>query len=148
METTYIIKGKNNDTEYLFKYDLEGNLRAFEVVGAPLTDTQIVWFFKGLNIPSREDYMLKYWLKLPKFKALFDIRKVPADLSFDNLWQQYNYKVAKADAIKAFGKLKNEADVIKCFLGLKPYEEYLARTKVGKAHLSRYINGKYFENEY
>lgn len=147
MQTTYIIKGKNNDTEYLFKYDLEGNLRTFEVVGAPLTDTQIVWFFKGNNIPSREQFMLDYWLKLPKFKSLFDIRKVPADLSFDNLWQLYNYKVSKADAIKAFAKLK-EPDVIKCFIGLKPYEEYLAKTKIAKAHLSRYINGRYFENEY
>ena len=148
MLTVYKVKGKKSDAEYLFKYDLNGNLKLFEIIGAPLTDEQIVWFFRGNKIPSREQFMIDYWMKLPEFKNHFEIIKVPADLSFDNLWQLYNYKVSKADAEKAFAKLKDEADVIKCFLGIKPYEEHLAKTKTAKAHLSRYINGRYFENEY
>lgn len=147
MLTVYKVKGKKSDAEYLFKYDLNGNLKLFEIIGAPLTDEQIVWFFRGNKIPSREQFMIDYWMKLPEFKNHFDIIKVPADLSFEKLWELYNYKVSKADAEKAFKKLK-EADVIKCFTGLKLYEEHLLKTRVGKAHLSRYINGKYFENEY
>jgi len=147
MLTIYKVKGKKSDAEFLFKYDLNGNLMLFEIVGAPLTDKQILWFFKENNIPSREQFMVDYWLKLPEFKNNFEITKVPADVSFDALWLLYDYKVSKADAIKSYNKL-TEAERIKCFIGIKPYEEHLIKTKTAKAHLSRYINGKYFENEY
>src|SRR5690554_2772010 len=143
MLTVYKVKGKDVGLEFLFKYDLNGYLTEFKK-NQPLNEDQRLWLYSP-RFPETEELM-KQWIIYLKKK--FEVTKVPADLSFDNLWEQYNYKVAKADAVKAFSKLKNEADIIKCFLGLKPYEEYLARTKIAKAHLSRYINGRYFENEY
>lgn len=142
METIYKVKGKDVGLEFLFKYDLNGFLTEFKK-NQPLNEEQRLWLYSA-RFPETEELMNQWIIHL---KKRFEVVKVPADLSFDNLWQLYNYKVAKADAEKAFKKLK-EPDVIKCFLGLKPYEEYLARTKIAKAHLSRYINGRYFENEY
>ena len=142
MLTIYKVKGKDVGLEFLFKYDLNGYLTEFKK-NQPLTDEQRLWLYSP-RFPETEELM-KQWIIYLKKK--FEVTKVPADLSFDNLWQLYNYKVSKSDAVKAFNKLK-EPEVIQCFIGLKAYEEYLAKTKIAKAHLSRYINGKYFENEY
>ncbi len=142
MLTIYTVRGKELGLEFVFKYDLNGFLAEFKK-NQPLDDAQRLWLYSRL-FPETEQ-MMHEWIKHLKNK--FEIKKVPADLTFDNLWRLYNYKVSKADAIKAFNKLKEE-DVIKCFVALKPYEDYLARTRIAKAHLSRYINGRYFENEY
>lgn len=142
MTTTYKVKGRDVGLEFLFKYDLNGFLTEFKK-NQPLTEEQRLWLYSA-RFPETEELM-KQWIA--QLKKKFEVVKVPADLSFDALWILYNYKVSKADAEKAFKKLK-EPDVIKCFLGLKPYEEYLLKSKIAKAHLSRYINGKYFENEY
>lgn len=144
METIYKVKGKDVGLEFVFKYDLNGVLMSFEKNTA-LTDAQRLWLYSE-RFPETESLM-RMWISDRAMRKKFEVQKAPADLSFDTLWQQYNYKVSKADAEKAFKKLK-EPDVIKCFLGLKPYEDHLVKTKVGKAHLSRYINGRYFENEY
>ncbi len=147
MLTVYKVKGKKSDSEFLFKYDLNGDLILFEVIGQKLSNEQIFYFFKENNFPSREQFMIDYWLKLPKYKSHFEITKVPPDLSFDTLWEMYDYKVSKPDAIKAFKKL-TEADIIKVFQSLKKYEDYLIRTKIGKLHLSTYLNKRRFEDEY
>lgn len=142
MLVVYNVKGKELGLEFIFKYDLNGDLIEFKKNQA-LTEEQRIWLYSG-RFPETET-MMKLWIT--DLKKKFVVTKMPADLSFDNLWNLYNLKVSKADAEKSFKKL-NEADVIKCFLGLKPYEEYLLKSKIAKAHLSRYINGRYFENEY
>ena len=84
---------------------------------------------------------------MPEFIAKFKVEKIPADLSFDRLWEAYNYKMGKKDALKVFNKLK-EADVIKVFLSLKNYEAHLKRTGQAKAYLATYLNKEYYNNEY
>lgn len=139
----YKVKGKISDLEFIFKYDLNGFLIEFKK-NQPLTEEQRLWLYSD-SFPENEELM-QNWISV--FKRKFEIIKVPADLSFENLWSIYDYKLAKADEIKAFAKLKDESDIIKCFLGVKQYEDHLAKTKTAKAHLSRYINGRYFDNEY
>lgn len=143
MLTVYKVKGKDVGLEFLFKYDLNGFLTEFKK-NQPLTDEQRLWLYSA-RFPETEELMNQWIIHL---KKRFDVVKVPADLSFENLWSIYNLKVSKADALKAYAKLKDEADIIKCFIGVKLYDEYLAKTKTAKAHLSRYINGRYFDNEY
>lgn len=139
----YKVKGKEVGLEFIFKYDLSGFLIEFKK-NVELSEEQRKWLYSE-RFPEDESLMQKW---IAYLKSKFTVVKVPPDLSFENLWTIYNYKVAKADAIKAFAKLKDEADIIKCFLGVKAYEEHLAKTKTAKAHLSRYINGRYFDNEY
>lgn len=142
MLNEYHVKGKDLGLEFIFKYDLNGFLIEFKK-NQPLDEKQRLWLYSPL-FPETE-LMMQLWMK--NLKTKFVVTKVPADLSFDNIWMMYNYKVSKSDAIKAFVKL-NEADKIKCFIGLKAYEVHLSKTRTAKAHLSRYINGRYFENEY
>jgi hypothetical protein len=143
--TTYRAKGKEIGLVFLFKYDLNGNLKLFEISEGELNEKQIKWLFS--NFPATESIMKTIWMKDKKYTKVFVVEKSVADLSFDALWKMYDHKIAKFHAEKAFSKLKEEAK-IKCFLSIPKYLKYLAHSKVAQAHLATYINGQYYENEY
>jgi hypothetical protein len=144
--TTYRAKGKTIGLVFLFKYDLNGNLKLFEIPEGELTETQQNWLFNQEHFPSNESKM-KYWVKNKSFTKIFEVEQSIADLSFDALWNLYDHKHAKFYAIRAFEKMKEEAK-IKCFLSIPKYKAYLNISKTGQAHLATYINGRYYENEY
>jgi hypothetical protein len=144
--TTYRAKGKEIGLIFLFKYDLYGNLKLFEISEGELNPEQWQWLFSA-NFPAHENIMINVWMKLEKYKKVFIIEKSPADLSFEALWEIYSLKIAKFHAQKAFKKL-NEESIIKCFISVPAYLKYLQSSKVAQAHLATYINGQYYENEY
>lgn len=145
--TTYTVKSKEKGLIFLFKYCLNGHLKAFEILEGELNAKQIKWLFAGANFPANESIMRSIWQKQKAYTNNFDIIKATPKLDFENLWNLYGNKVSKFDADKAYNKLK-EADKIKCFLALKGYDKYLAKTGVAKAHLSTFINKRYFEDEW
>lgn len=144
--TTYRAKGKEIGLVFLFKYDLKGNLKLFEVSEGELNEAQKGWLFSA-NFPASESVMKDIWMKDKKYTKVFEIEKGLADLSFEALWKLYDHKIAKFYAEKAFKRLKEEA-VIKCFVSVPKYKKYLAHSKIAQAHLATYINGQYYENEY
>lgn len=144
--TTYRVTGKQTAISFIFKYDLNGDLKVFEIAGEPLSEAQKSWLFGAYRFPIDEQKII-LWTKMPEFVAKFKVEKIPADLSFDRLWEAYNYKMGKKDALKVFNKLK-EAEVIKVFLSLKGYEAHLKRTGQAKAYLATYLNKEYYNNEY
>lgn len=143
--TTYRAKGKEIGLVFLFKYDLNGNLKLFEISEGQLNEEQMNWLFS--RFPASETRMQNVWMKLENYTKVFTVEKSVADLSFDALWKLYDHKIAKFHAEKAFEKLKEEA-IIKCFLSIPLYKKYLAHSKIAQAHLATYINGRYYENEY
>ncbi|MGG5507919.1 MULTISPECIES: hypothetical protein [unclassified Myroides] len=145
MLTIYKVKGLEIGLEFVFKYDLKGVLRSFEK-NQLLNEAQKQWLYSK-RFPETEEILQTSWIQDPNMRKKFKVEKAPADLSFDALWELYGYKVSKQDAEKAFNKL-SEIDVLKCFQSLKAYEDHLFAKKIAKAHLSRFINGRYFENEY
>lgn len=144
--TTYRVTGRVTEIAFIFKYDLNGNLKVFEIVGEPLNEDQKEWLFGRYRFPIDEEKII-LWTKLEGFIEKFKVEKIRPDLSFESLWEMYDYKMGKKDAEKSFNKLK-EADVIKLFLSLKGYERHLERTRQAKAYLATYINKEYFNNEY
>lgn len=167
--TSYRIKGKTIGLEFLFKYDLSGNLKLFEVSNGQLDEKQQNWLFRGhlgidleilpfstvkelnqhlkVRFPSSEKKMIDEWLRNQEINSKFEIEVAPADLSFEALWNLYDNKVSKLDAQKAFKKLK-ESEVIKCFVEIPYYLLYLKKNPgIGKLHLATYINKRRFEDE-
>lgn len=144
--TTYRAKGKTIGLEFLFKYDLNGNLKVFEIVDGELNDEQMGWLFSA-NFPATEEIIKTKWIKLDKYKKVFEISTSPAVINFEALWNLYDYKVKRFDAEKAFKKLK-EHEVIKCFTSIPGYNKYLQRKQIAKAHLSTFINRRYFEDDF
>lgn len=144
--TTYVAEGKKIGLVLLFKYDLYGNLKEFKVSETELNPDQCQWLFSP-NFPYHESLMINFWMKEEKYQKVFQIKKSPADLSFTAGWTQYDFKLSKIDAEKAFKKM-NEAETIMFFVSLPYYEAWLKKAKVAKAQMARYINGRYYENEY
>lgn len=145
--TTYRAKGKEIGLVFLFKYDLKGNLKLFEIAEGELNANQMKWLFASANFPADESIMCSIWMKDKKYLKVFEIEKSVANLSFEALWNLYDNKVKKFECEKSFKKLK-EADIIKCFLSVPGYNKYLQRKGVAKAHLSTFINQRYFEDDW
>ena len=145
--TTYRTKGKELGLVFLFKYDLNGNLREFKIEEGDLNADQMKWLFSGSNFPASESIMRSVWMIDPKYKKVFEVEKFNADLSFESFWKIWGLKVKKELSEKAWNKLK-EADKIKCFLNHKKYQEHLNRTGQAKAHLVTWLNQKRYNDEY
>ena len=144
--TTYRAKGKTIGLIFLFKYDLNGNLKAFEIEEGELNEEQKQWLFNG-RFPADESTIKIVWMKDEKYTKVFTVEVSPADLSFDALWNLYDNKIAKNDAIKSFKKLK-PGEVIKCFIEVPYYLQYLKKNPgIAKLYLATYINKRRFEDE-
>lgn len=144
--TTYRAKGKAIGLVFLFKYDLNGNLKLFEISEGELTETQQNWLFNPEHFPSNEVKM-KYWQKNKSFTKIFDVEQSPANLTFEALWELYGYKESRKDAETQFKKLK-EADVIKCFIQVPKYKKKIATSGIAQAMLSTWLNKQRFNDEY
>lgn len=144
--TTYRAKGKEIGLVFLFKYDLNGNLKLFEISEGELNNEQMKWLFSP-NFPANENIIKTIWSKDKKYTKVFDIEKSPADLSFDALWNLYGYKESRKDAEKFFSKLK-EADIIKCFIQVPKYKKKIALTGIAQALLGTWLNKQRYNDEY
>jgi hypothetical protein len=151
--TSYIIKSKLNGYIWRFKYLLNGSLYSYEILEGELNFAQVLWLFGGKTdaghwqegkFPVKE-FMIKEWQN--KLKQNFEITIEQPALTFEALWNLYENKVKKFECEKAFKKLK-EAEVIKCFLAVPGYNKYLQRKGIAKAHLSTFINQRYFEDDW
>lgn len=141
LETTYTVKMQSGGV-WQFKYNLNGVLIYFNVMEGDLTDKQEKFLYLDGKFPWKEA-QIKDWSKLYPHTR---VEVGEADLSFDNFWKRYDYKVKKELSEKAWNKL-NDADKIKCFLRLKKYNQNLAQTGQAKAHLVTWINQKRFNDE-
>lgn len=141
--TIYRAKGKQIGLVFLFKYCLNGHIRGFSIDSGELNEIQQKWLFSS-NFPSNEEKMIDWKVKMSE---KFEVEVSPADTSFEALWELYDYKISKADSIKAFKKL-SPGDQIKCFIDVPFYKKYLEKNPgIGILHLSTYINKRRFEDE-
>lgn len=144
--TTYRAKGKEIGLVFLFKYDLNGNLKLFEISEGELNLKQINWLFSE-NFPATEMIVKTIWMKDEKYTKVFEIDISPADLSFEALWNMYGYKESRKEAEQKFKKL-TEAEKIKCFIQVPKYLKKLSKSTISQALLSSWIHKQRFNDEY
>lgn len=155
--TTYLVEGREVGIKFLFKYNLNGLINSFEVVGDEMNERQADWLFKlpkdalYPRFPAKEPEFIERWINDKEMQKKFTITEEPPDLSFEAMWNLYDNKRSKKDAEKAYAKLaKNRVELIKCFSGIPKYNKWFdwqPKTAV-KLHLSTYINGARYEDEY
>lgn len=143
--TTYTVKSQNDTHIWEFKYDLNGHLRSFKILEGELSAKQMKWLFAQANFPANESIMKTVWMK--NLKENFEILVGEPDLSFYAFWNSYNHKVKKVVSEKAWNRLskKDRMDALKA---IKPYDNYLARKGIAKAHPATYINQRYWEDNH
>jgi len=144
--TTYRAQGKEVGLVFLFKYDLIGNLKLFEKIDCDLNDIQKRWLYSS-NFPDNEIQMLTIWMKDERYTSKFNVVVSPPDLSFETLWELYDYKHDKQEAKKAFNKL-TEADKIKCFISVPLYNNWLKNKTIEKIYLTRFISKRRFDDDF
>ncbi|MCO5253609.1 MAG: hypothetical protein M9892_04490 [Bacteroidetes bacterium] len=71
-----------------------------------------------------------------------------ADLSFDNFWQLYAYKVGAKKKSEELWKKLSEDDRADAIKGIRKYDNYLRRTGIAKVYPERYIKYRRWEDEY
>jgi len=138
--TTYKVTFIETSDEWLFQYRADdGVIYSFYNIKGK----RILNLFENTQFPGTKQEM-ENWTK---YKKHVSIELVLNDYSFDAFWIKYNLKVKKELAQKAFEKL-SLVDKIKCFNGLKKYDEFLAKSTQAKAHMVTWINQKRFNDEY
>lgn len=76
------------------------------------------------------------------------VKQMEEDLSFDNFWNKYGYKVGnKSKASKLWYNL-SDADKSNCLRRLKAYKSYLERTGIAQAYAETYLRNRRWEDQY
>lgn len=141
--TTYTVRGKDFPVVLEFKYHLNGLLSTFTILEGQLSQKFQEWLFNPNRFPYNQEKM-KVWAT----KNNIEIIVGEPNITFNVFWENYNYKVKKVMAQKAWDKLSKN-DKINAIEGIKRYDGFLYRkVSQAKANPSTYLNQRYWEDSY
>ncbi len=121
----------------------ENGLLVFFDADCELSDKQARWF--QANVPFEEKDLPEL---VKKSQGRLTVTKAQTDLSFDAIWNKYNYKVGKKDKTQKLWEKMSDAERLATYKMLPAYNSHLNRTSEGKAYLETFLRNKYWENEY
>lgn len=95
------------------------------------------------TIPSTVEVLLNWRNKSENMR----IEQVPPDLSFDMFWRQYNYKVGKKEAEKAW---KNTSDGNKLIAvsNIAAYDKWCKHKGIAKVYPATYLNKERYHDDF
>lgn len=144
LHTSYTVKPKGKPHVWLFKYDLEGRLKLFEILGGVFTEDVVKFLFTPTNFPFYQKRMEEWIIH---YKKSFEILKGEIDLSFESFWNTYNYKHGKKMQTQKIWAKLSKKDKINAIIGISKYENHLREYNgQAKAYPSTYLNQRYWEN--
>ncbi|AUS06460.1 hypothetical protein [Pseudotamlana carrageenivorans] len=147
MLTSYTVKSKNSDNVWEFKYDLNGNLKAFKVLSGVLSNQQMIWFFRKGNFPVLESVIKTIWI--PNLKQNFEITIGEPDLSFEAFWNSYGNKVGKRKETENKWTRLSKAEKLQVLSSIPKYNNYLKHyPKQQKQYPSTYLNQEAYKNDW
>ncbi len=147
MLTTYTVKSKNTNNVWEFKYDLNGNLKAFNVLEGVLSKKQVEWLFRQGKFPMEEIDVKENWI--PNLKQNFEIIIGEVDLSFDAFWNAYNKKVGKRKMAENLWNRLSKAEKLLVMLSIPRYKNYLKYyPKQDMMYATTYLNQEAYKNDY
>lgn len=136
----YIVTSETLNGEIIYKFNAEGKFTCIDIQGQ-VDETQRKWLLQFL--PQDETVFWNLIKQSKKLKAA----EVPFDLSFDNFFNLYNYRVGKKEAQKAYERLSDEQKT-KAILAIAAYDKHWTAKGQAKAYASTYINKEYYLDEY
>ena len=142
----YIVKHTDTKIKWkvIYGFDKRGLLINFSVENSDkMTDNELIWLLQ--HTPIHEYRVGKI---VPDSKNKLKLIKAQSDLSFQNFWSVYNYKVGnKAKAEKLWSKMTDNERVA-CFEGITRYDYWLSTTTTAKVYPERFLSQKRWENEF
>lgn len=147
MLTTYIVRNKELDTIWQFKYDLNGDYVSFKRLDKALTKSQMKFLFLSGNFPATEATMKDVWMT--KAKTVFEIEVGEPDLSFEAFWNLYANKFGKRKMAENTWNRLSKADKIKVFINIPKYKNYLKYyPNQQPMYPTTYLNQEAYKNEW
>ena len=137
----FLYTGRQTTIQVIFKYDLSGNLIAFECEG-PATTLQLNWLYENLpkNIAQIEALKNKYKINIVEIKP---------DLNFEKFYNTYNYKIGNKKRANKLWEELSDSEKTMAIVKLQQYEQWLRlRPNQDKAYPETYLSQRRWENEY
>lgn len=134
----YILTSEYFSGSVTFGFNADNWLVYFNNEAEFTEDRQYKWLFEVERFPIR----LEQIPALAK-KVKGTLKEVPADLSFDMFWNSYSKKINLLRVRPMWNKL-SDAQRMQAILNIKPYDSYLQRTGIGKAHPENYLRKEYY----
>lgn len=69
------------------------------------------------------------------------------DITFEVFWSNYNYKMGKQEAERAWNKL-SVADKTRAIKRIRAYDRYISDRGIAKAYAQKYLNQRRFNDEF
>lgn len=134
-----ILTSDNFSGEILLEYDFSGMLMRFENM-AELNDVQQKFLCD--NFPSHGGAFNALMEKAQSIK----VERIPADLSFAKIWDEYDYKVGKKDKASQLWSKLTTAERIAVFKALKYYDKYVSLKRgLDKQHFDTWLRNNQWE---
>ncbi len=141
--TTYLLYSKSKNFECSFSYTDYGLLVGFEVK-TQFSDKEKHESFLQYNFSKYET--LKAFSK--RFEKEFKLDEIPPDLSFENVWETYGYKVGKKDRAKRLWEALTDKEKMLCLQAIPRYKAWLAYKNIEMLYLETFLSQKRFLNEF
>ncbi len=155
--TTYTVTAPQLDGELIFKFDVDGILREWNNDVQDMNEKVIRWF-------SARHPMLERWmmgglvLKCKEELGIsLNVQKKDIDLSFENFWSFYGYKIGKkyqaqriweGDIITANKRPMNDTDRLTCFRTLARMKYHYKLKSTSLPYPEVYLRNRRWEDEY
>lgn len=137
-----ILTSDNFSGEIILEYDFNGYLTKYENL-ADLSEAQQKFFYQ--NFPSYGDLFNSLVEKAQSIK----VERIPADLSFNRIWDEYDYKIGKKDKTAQLWSKLSVTERIQVFQSLKHYDRYLALKRgLDKQYLETYLRNQQYATDW
>lgn len=134
----YIITSQKFSGEIEIRFNTEGVLNGFDV-RAILPPSMLTFFVK--NLPYTEDNISIYKSETATIKM------IPDDLTFENFWKRYNYKVGHKKKAEAIWNKMSDAEKMKSLSWIPAYDQQVAFLRVAKLYPETYLSQKRYLNQ-
>lgn len=131
----------------IFAYDLNGDLKTFEVEGK-LRPNQ--WHWLKSVFPFRIEYMKKlqnYKPKNPKTKVTLTIEQIPLDLSFDAFYKSYPNKHGKRKLAENTWNKLPKGEKVSAIAYIPKLQSLKKLEGTQMPYASTYLNQEYWKNK-
>lgn len=138
----YIVTSTEYEGEVVFGYHPVSELLNGFYVKAEITEEQHSFFLSNLCQKEAEF--------LDKFRnSNLTVKKMPANLSFERFWSEYNYKVGNKKKAEDTWKKMTDADKVAALERIPAYKNWLSKKpNTDMVYPERYLSHRRFENEF
>ena len=137
----YIVTSTQFNGELVFTYT-NNQLVGMDIEAVSNNGTMLRFVYAAL--PKTSEALLGWLVGSKTMK----IREVPSDLSFDNFWNTYHYKVGNKPKSEKLWKAMSDASKALALTKIKKYREAKENEGTAMLYPERYLSYKTYENEF